>query len=227
MRLLRPVFCASAILIALSGGVFAMDADALPFLPARQEADAPQGARAICTTHDWACAGRTSEAAPGPEQLALVVHLNKTANAAIRPITDQEQYAEAEHWSLPGARGGDCEDYALFKKMKLVEAGISADRLLFAVVLDRKNDPHAVLVLRTDQGDYVLDNVTDRILRWDRTGYTFISMQNPEDPAGWVAVFEQAPRKKPTLRGLFAGLGGKRGDLLSDIENAPIETGAF
>lgn len=227
MPLVRPVFLVSAILIALSGGAFAMDAGESLYLPARQEADAPQGARTICTTHEWACAGRTTEAALEPDQLALVVEVNASANAAIRPITDQDQYAEAERWALPSARGGDCEDYALFKKMKLVEAGISADRLLFSVVLDRKNDPHAVLVLRTDLGDYVLDNVTDRILRWDRTGYTFISMQNPDDPAGWVAVFEQAPRKKPTLRGLFAGLGGKRGNLLADIENAPIETGAF
>ena len=48
---------------------------------------------------------------------------------------------------------------------------------------------HAVLVVRTHKGDVVLDNMTSRILPWKRTGYAFLKMQNPEQPAKWDAIW--------------------------------------
>lgn len=118
-----------------------------------------------------------------------VVHaVNLRANRNIRPISDVAQYRVAERWALPTARGGDCEDYALFKKRELIRAGIPPDQLFVATVLDRKRQSHAVLVLRTGSQDLVLDNLTDRILPWKRTGYTFLRLQDPGQPTGWVSV---------------------------------------
>ena len=45
-----------------------------------------------------------------------------------------------------------------------------------------------MLVVRTDTGDFVLDNLTDRVLDWRKTGYTFLRMQNPQAPNRWSAV---------------------------------------
>ena len=47
---------------------------------------------------------------------------------------------------------------------------------------------HGVLVLRTDDGDLVLDNLRDRVLDWRRTGYRFLRMQDPRHPRGWITV---------------------------------------
>jgi len=161
-------------------------------LPLKRAAAAPEGATSLCRTYDWACAGATNAAPAGADVVKLAAQVNRAANAAIRPITDQKQYAVAERWSLPSQRGGDCEDYALFKKHALIKAGISPDRLLIAAVLDRKRQVHAVLILRSDLGDFVLDNMTNRVLGWDKTGYTFLRMQDPRRPSQWVATFVQA-----------------------------------
>lgn len=193
MRPMKTLFAALAAMIALSGGAMAMDAgQSDAFLPVRKAATAPAGASALCRTYDWACAGKTSAAAVGADVLKVAAQINRAANSAIRPISDMDQYATAERWTLPTKRGGDCEDYALFKKMQLIQAGISADRLLVAAVLDKKNNPHAVLVLRTDMGDFVLDNLTSRVLPWNKTGYAFLRMQNPARPSEWVGTYAQA-----------------------------------
>lgn len=191
MRRYRPLAPVLAALIGLSGAAQAMDADpAGAFLPVKAAAPAPEGAAALCTAYDWVCAeGGDQAAAAGADALAVARVVNGAANAAIRPISDLRQYAVAERWALPSARGGDCEDYALFKKMKLVEAGVAPEHLLLAAVLDHDNKPHAVLVMRSEMGDFVLDNLTDRILPWNRTGYVFLRMQDPRAPEGWVSVF--------------------------------------
>lgn len=227
MRPLRLPLSAVCLVFAMGNATLAREADPAPFLPTKADAVAPEGAASLCQTHDWACAEGTQGAELGADLLKQVRKINRAANSAIQPVTDLDQYAVAEHWALPGAQGGDCEDYAMFKKQALIEAGVSADRLLLAVVLDRRDEPHAVLVLRTDGGDFVLDNVTNRILPWGRTGYTFISMQNPENPAGWVTVFEQSERPKLTIRGLVAGLTGKSHDLQPEMDSATVETGGF
>ena len=69
---------------------------------------------------------------------------------------------------------------------------MAPNRLLVAVVLDRKRQPHAVLVLRSDMGDFVLDNLNKRVLPWQKTGYAFLRMQDPRDPTRWVSVMVQA-----------------------------------
>jgi len=100
---------------------------------------------------------------------------------------------------LPGPRGGDCEDFALAKKKRLIEAGVPAGAVLIATALDRRRKPHAVLVLRARAGDYVLDNLTDRMLLWHRTGYSFLRMQNPIAPWKWDLI---------AAGGIFEDAGG-------------------
>ena len=77
----------------------------------------------------------------------------------------------------------------MLKKLRLIEAGIAPEHLLVATALDLNRSAHAVLILRTSAGDYVLDNLRDRIRPWQQTGYSFLLMQDPKAPARWTAIF--------------------------------------
>ena len=196
MRPVRSVLFALLAMLAATQGGLAIDADpAIAFLPVKRAAPAPDGAVGLCEAIDWACAPGNGRAA-GAEVLARAVEVNRAANAVIRPVTDLAQYGVAERWSLPSERGGDCEDYAIYKKGALIGAGVSPDRLLLATALDRRNKAHAVLVLRTEMGDFVLDNRRDEVLPWNRTELVFLRMQDPARPGAWVSVFAEAAGRR-------------------------------
>ncbi|WP_164212860.1 transglutaminase-like cysteine peptidase, partial [Stenotrophomonas maltophilia] len=76
----------------------------------------------------------------------------------------------------------------LLKKQMLIRAGLPASALLITVVRDRKGDGHAILTVKTDRGDYILDNENDEIRLWHATGYRFVKRQSQEDPNRWVTV---------------------------------------
>jgi predicted transglutaminase-like cysteine proteinase len=63
------------------------------------------------------------------------------------------------------------------------------------VVLDDKNEGHAVLTIRTDRGDFVLDNKTDAVLPWFQTGYVFVKRESPTRSLGcrWAAPSRRPP----------------------------------
>jgi predicted transglutaminase-like cysteine proteinase len=121
------------------------------------------------------------------KQLNLVNH---DANTTIVPTSDQQLYGEAERWAYPKDKG-DCEDFVLLKKRKLVQLGFAPGALLITVVRDEHGRGHAVLSVTTDGGDYVLDNRRDNILRWSETHYTFLERQSHSDPMQWVALQKQ------------------------------------
>lgn len=171
--------------IASTDGASATNA----FIQHKGGAPAPDGAQAICTTYNWACAQASGQGVAAADELKQVTAVNARVNHSVRAIEDDRQYGVSEHWALPTAVGGDCEDFALLKKRELVSIGIDPRRLLIATVLDRQRNPHAVLIFRSQTGDLVLDNLTDQIRSWGDTRYMFLRMQDPERPTRWVNVF--------------------------------------
>lgn len=121
---------------------------------------------------------------------ALVSRVNRRLNRAIRRAADRDLYGRDDYWERPTGRGarGDCEDYVLAKREALIEAGVSADALSIALVETRWGEAHAVLLVTTDRGEYVLDNLTPWVVRWDRTDYGWRSRQLPGRPLDWVRV---------------------------------------
>jgi predicted transglutaminase-like cysteine proteinase len=115
-----------------------------------------------------------------------LVRVNKWVNDTIKPITDQEHWGVVEKWSYPDDGKGDCEDYVLLKRRMLVEAGWPRQALLITVVRDKRGDGHAVLTVKTDKGEFVLDNQVEDVLLWSETGYRFVKRQSQEDPNQWV-----------------------------------------
>ena len=107
--------------------------------------------------------------------------------ALIAPATDMEIYGVSEYWTLPKDRG-DCEDYALLKQKLLIERGWPQSSMLLTVVKDDKGEGHAVLTARTSQGDFILDNKSDEVRIWYRSGYEFVMRQSYVNPRVWVGL---------------------------------------
>ena len=130
--------------------------------------------------------------------LAALARINRQVNAAIAPRPDP-----ADLWRADAAEG-DCEDYALAKRALLLRRGWRPSQLLLAVA-DADGAPHAVLIARTTLGDFVLDNLTDDVLRWDRAAVTVRARQSARLPALWVAVAAAppgvvSPPRRPPIR---------------------------
>jgi predicted transglutaminase-like cysteine proteinase len=183
----------------LLGATSAQASNDRAFLVAQRSIEAPSGFVGLCARYDWVCASSKQSRLSASQKMALVQQVNRTVNRQVRQIDDQQQYGKAEHWALPTRRGGDCEDLVLLKKKLLIERGVPSRALLISTVLDRNMDSHAVLVLRTTRGDLVLDNLTNKILPWAETGYTFLKLQNPDAPSRWHAILSRGDvRDQPT-----------------------------
>ncbi len=117
-----------------------------------------------------------------------LLRINAAVNREIEPVTDQDHWGVPEHWDIPTDGKGDCEDYALEKRRRLMLSGWPRQALLITVVRDKRGDGHAVLTVKTDRGDFVLDNQEGKILLWADTGYKFIKRQSQEDPNRWVGL---------------------------------------
>ena len=119
--------------------------------------------------------------------------VNLSVNTRIKPMTDMEHWGVVERWNYPDDGYGDCEDYVLLKRKMLMQAGWPREALLITVVRDKRGDGHAVLTVKTNKGEFILDNQTDDIVLWSDTGYRFVKRQSQSDPNVWVALGEPRP----------------------------------
>lgn len=126
--------------------------------------------------------------------MALLGKVSAEVNHKVQPMIDADIWGMnvVDIWSYPvkknGQLVGDCEDTVLLKRYLLFLAGIPAQDLLITVVRLPDRSGHAVLTVRTNYGDYILDNLTDKIVRWDQTNYTFIKRQSIENSGKWVTI---------------------------------------
>jgi len=121
--------------------------------------------------------------------------INVGVNTNIKPMTDMDHWGVVERWNYPDDGYGDCEDYALEKRKLLMQAGLPREALLMTVVRDHNGNGHAVLTVKTDRGQYILDNQTNEVLFWTDTGYRPVKRQSQSDPNVWVSLGE--PRAAP------------------------------
>jgi predicted transglutaminase-like cysteine proteinase len=149
----------------------------------------PVGYLEFCRNFPGECAARGSSAAEflSARHWRDLQEVNTLVNRLVTPATDLEFYHTEEVWTLPETYG-DCEDYVLLKRKWLIERGWPTGALLVTVVFDEVGDGHAVLLARTNSGDFVLDNKTDVVHRWQETAYRFVKRQSVEDPNRWVSV---------------------------------------
>lgn len=181
---------------ALAGAAMLLSgvASALPAMSmASQEAGAAQPIEAwvdFCRSYPGECAVDLGE--PGTIRLdaatwRTIVEINARVNQAVRPATDWEAYGLADLWTFPTGGFGDCEDYQLLKRNLLVQAGLPRRAMRMTVVIDERDEGHAVLMLRTDRGDFILDNVHDAVLPWHDTGYVYVKREG-SDGTTWTSL---------------------------------------
>lgn len=110
--------------------------------------------------------------------------VNVQVNREILPHSD---IADQDRWDADVARG-DCEDYVLTKRRKLIKLGWSPNALRIAVTYTPDGSGHAVLVVSTARGDLVLDNRQSAILDWRATDLRWVTIQSSENPLSWNEI---------------------------------------
>lgn len=159
---------------------------------------APSGHSTFCETRQSECAPMRDHGpiAMTPSHWRSVWAVNRGVNAAIKGRTDMEIFGREEVWTYPETEG-DCEDFALLKRRMLIEAGFSASSLLMTTVRLEDGSGHAVLTLRTGDGDYILDNLVNTVKPWRDTPYDYVRRQSSVDAGQWLSIENGNP--KPVL----------------------------
>lgn len=122
---------------------------------------------------------------------SALMEVNERVNATVSPVSDQEHWGVLDRWDYPNDGMGDCEDIQLLKRQLLVEMGLPQRALRMAVVLDEQGAGHAVMMVLTDRGDFILDNRRNAVLPWKQTGYVYLKREGT-DRSDWVALANQA-----------------------------------
>ena len=152
---------------------------------------APIGWVEFCNDNPRDCRGGATQARDIVMTQAAwkdLLRVNRWVNETVKPMTDIDHWGVIEKWSLPSDGYGDCEDYVLLKRKMLIDAGWPREALLITVVRDKKGEGHAVLTVKTDKGEFVLDNQNESVVAWTETGYRFVKRQSSVDPNLWVTV---------------------------------------
>jgi predicted transglutaminase-like cysteine proteinase len=156
----------------------------------------PIGWIEFCADNPGDCRGGTTQARDIVMTQAAwkdLLRVNRWVNETVKPLTDMDHWGVIEKWSYPTDGYGDCEDYVLLKRKMLIDAGWPREALLITVVRDKKGEGHAVLTVKSDKGEFVLDNQNEDVVAWTDTGYRFVKRQSQTDQNAWVSLGDTRP----------------------------------
>ncbi|MCD7059919.1 transglutaminase-like cysteine peptidase [Pelagibacterium xiamenense] len=150
--------------------------------------------------HAEFCARRSAECQPFANPIenvslteglwAELQDVNNRFNTSVTPANDGDLYGISEFWTFPSNGYGDCEDFVLAKRAALIERGWNPSTLLITVVRQSNGEGHAVLMVRTDRGDLILDNQEALIKVWTDTPYTYLKRQSQAHAGQWVNILD-------------------------------------
>jgi predicted transglutaminase-like cysteine proteinase len=176
---------------AASANAAPADSPVASYAPLGGPTSVPWGWADFCHRYPEECGGGPL----APQDVNLTPHarkeidrVNKWVNAHVEPVSDMEHWGVIEKWGYPTDGKGDCDNYALFKRKILIDEGFPRQALLMTVVKDEHNEGHAILTVKTNAGEFVLDNLNDEVKSWDRTGYRFIKRQSQTDQNIWLQI---------------------------------------
>lgn len=156
---------------------------------------APLGFVALCVRDSRACRPvrasgvatlASGAVAPSQVRMAELAAVDRAVDRAIRPRPDRNRNGLDDRWEI-GAREGDCEDYALEKRQRLIAAGWPSSALLIAVGRIADGRQHAVLLARVGDAVHVLDNRRRALVSFDGAGIRWLAIQSPDAPDSWRA----------------------------------------
>jgi predicted transglutaminase-like cysteine proteinase len=191
----QKVLAVTAILLGLSASAHAGEERPL-YASLGDNTRAPIGWVEFCTETPAECKGGPSQ----PRDIVMsqaawrdLIKVNRWVNETIKPMTDMDHWGVVEKWSIPTDGYGDCEDYVLLKRKMLIDAGWPREALLITVVRDKMGEGHAVLTVKSDKGEFILDNQNENVVAWTETGYRFVKRQSQSDPNVWVSLGDPRP----------------------------------
>jgi len=168
MLSLPKLLAAIAICLTLSGVAQAAQLTPLPM-------------RFFCASNPQECVAHQAAKAQWNDDLhALLRTVNSQVNAAIRP-----QANPRGGWKV-NPSSGDCNDYALTKRSRLISLGVPGGALRLAVTATPRGEKHLILIVRTTGGDIVLDNLSRTVKTLKDSGYPIYSMSSA-NPTRWTA----------------------------------------
>ncbi len=190
--ILKRGAAAGIMVLTLLGCPTASTAQVRPlFISVGGETRPPIGWVEFCIEYDPECKTKPStprDVVLSAQDWKVLERVNLWVNSHVRPMTDMDHWGIVERWNYPDDGYGDCEDYVLLKRRMLMQGGWPREALLITVVRDQHGDGHAILTVKTDKGEFVLDNQTDDILLWSDTGYRFVKRQSQANPNVWVSL---------------------------------------
>jgi len=153
------------------------------FQTASQIADAgPLGFQIFCLLNPGECQeGEDIQVTYSAEIELLLSDVNRGVNSAIVGVNDV-----GDQWNINTAVG-DCEEYVLTKRFQLEAAGLPIGALRIVTARTFEGVGHAVLVVRTDQGDLVLDNLNNTVKPWDKVRLELLSVSG-SNPNQWYKL---------------------------------------
>jgi predicted transglutaminase-like cysteine proteinase len=143
---------------------------------------APSGFVAFCSRDPDQCMTANNAASItvlNSDAWRMLGQVNSAWNTGVKPLEDAAHYGRVDYWTIPKDGYGDCEDYALGKRKSLVDLGLPVQALRLTIARTADGTAHTVLVVATDRGDYVLDNLNLAILPWTAVHYARIARQVP------------------------------------------------
>lgn len=116
--------------------------------------------------------------------------MNRAVNTMIAYRKDQGVYGNVDYWAKPAeilSRGaGDCEDFAILKMSALIKAGVPAQSMSLVVLQDASRGVfHAVLSVATQSGTFILDNLSNQVLR-DEALKSYVPLYSFSTDRAWI-----------------------------------------
>lgn len=185
----KAAIAALALGVSALSGTFAAEA-ASHYMRTGAITSQPIGHYQFCQTNKAECSIVSANVTPARVTdfgWNVIKDVNAEVNRRILPMTDQDIYGRDEVWAYP-TEVGDCEDFVLEKRRELMKRGFSASNLLITVVRKPDGEGHAVLTVRTMDGDFILDNLDEGVRLWSDTPYRFMKRQADYDSGRWVKI---------------------------------------
>jgi predicted transglutaminase-like cysteine proteinase len=142
---------------------------------------APLPMRFFCASNPAECTAHRDARAQWSDELhTLLTQVNNQVNRSIRPQANPRR-----GWTV-GPSSGDCNDYVLTKRSRLIAMGVPPGALRMAVTATPRGEKHLILVVKTTSGDVVLDNLSRKVRTLGETGYPIYSISTA-NPRRWTA----------------------------------------
>jgi predicted transglutaminase-like cysteine proteinase len=191
---------AAAVLSACAISVAQASSTSQLFMEVGEAALPPVAFSSFCLRKPQRCAGadKIEKVRLSETLLGQLASINREVNHSIIPVRQPPNAPWRDD-----AAFGDCKQFALAKRSRLLDAGLPSSALLFALARLSSGEGHLVLVVATDRGELVLDNLADDIAQWQALPYTWVERSSPTNPLFWQTIVEHKE-----LAQTLAGGGG-------------------